>query len=68
MIRIYCIFSFMKKTTRFEIRLPEELDNALNEWRAKQDDVPNKAESARRLIKLALEADNIVIEKANHAK
>jgi hypothetical protein len=45
-----------RKPTRFELRLPPELGDAIDEWRRGQSDLPPRAEAARRLIELGLEA------------
>lgn len=45
-----------RKPTRFEIRLPPELGDAIDDWRRQQPDLPSRAEAARRLIELGLAA------------
>jgi hypothetical protein len=45
-----------RKPTRFELRLPPELGDEIDEWRRGQPDLPPRAEAARRLIELGLEA------------
>ncbi len=45
-----------RKPTRFELRLPPELGDKIDEWRREQADLPARAEAARRLIELGLEA------------
>lgn len=45
-----------RKPTRFEIRLPPELGDAIDEWRRRQPDLPTRAEAARRLIEAGLAA------------
>jgi metal-responsive CopG/Arc/MetJ family transcriptional regulator len=45
-----------RKTTRFELRLPPELGDEIDGWRRTQQDIPSRAEAARRLIELGLEA------------
>jgi len=44
-----------RKPTRFELRLPPELGDQIDEWRRLQPDLPARAEAARRLIELGLE-------------
>lgn len=43
------------KTERFEMRLEEELLDQVDRWRAKQPDVPARAEAMRRLVERGLE-------------
>lgn len=43
-----------RKATRFELRLPAELGDAIDLWRRSQPDLPNRAEAARRLIEMGL--------------
>jgi metal-responsive CopG/Arc/MetJ family transcriptional regulator len=45
-----------RKPTRFELRLPPEMGDEIDEWRRQQADLPSRAEAARRLIQLGLEA------------
>ncbi len=45
-----------RKPTRFELRLPPELGEDIDDWRRRQADIPPRAEAARRLIELGLEA------------
>ncbi|MCK8786758.1 hypothetical protein M0638_20510 [Roseomonas sp. NAR14] len=45
-----------RKPTRFELRLPPELGDEIDRWRREQPDLPPRAEAARRLIELGLEA------------
>jgi len=45
-----------RKPTRFELRLPPELGDAIDQWRKEQSDLPPRAEAARRLIELGLKA------------
>lgn len=45
-----------RKPSRFELRLPPELGDQIDEWRRLQPDLPARAEAARRLIELGLEA------------
>jgi metal-responsive CopG/Arc/MetJ family transcriptional regulator len=44
-----------RKPTRFELRLPPELGDEIDDWRRKQPDIPSRAEAARRLIEIGLE-------------
>lgn len=44
-----------RKPTRFELRLPPELSDEIDDWRRKETDLPPRAEAARRLIELGLE-------------
>jgi len=44
------------KPIRFEIRLQSELSVKIDGWRRQQPDLPSRAEAARRLIELGLEA------------
>jgi len=46
-----------RKPTRFEIRLPPELEDKIDEWRRGQPDLPPRAEAARRLIEAGLKAE-----------
>lgn len=46
-----------RKSTRFELRLPPDLGDRIDEWRRMQDDLPTRAEAARRLIKVGLNAE-----------
>ena len=43
-----------RKPSRFEIRLPPELEDRIDEWRRSQPDLPPRAEAARRLIEAGL--------------
>lgn len=43
-------------TTRFEIRFPVEFLEAIDLWRRKQDDLPNRSEAIRRLAERGLKA------------
>ena len=45
-----------RKPTRFELRLPPELGDEIDKWRREQADLPPRAEAARRLIELGLDA------------
>lgn len=47
-----------RKPTRFELRLPPELSDEIDDWRRKQPDLPPRAEAGRRLIELGLETAN----------
>jgi hypothetical protein len=42
---------------RFEMRLPLDLAERIDRWRARQPDVPNRAEAARRLMVIGLEGE-----------
>jgi hypothetical protein len=42
------------KVVRFEMTIPEELDQAVTEWRRSQPDLPNRNEALRRLILMGL--------------
>jgi uncharacterized protein YfbU (UPF0304 family) len=42
------------KGERFEMRLDEDVLNRVDQWRAKQSDVPTKTEAMRRLVELGL--------------
>jgi hypothetical protein len=46
--------------TRFEIRLPADLGDQIDDWRRKQPDLPPRAEAARRLIEVGLKAPAVV--------
>ncbi len=46
-----------QKTERFEMRLDPALMKQLDEYRAKEDDLPSRAEAVRRLLSRALSAD-----------
>jgi hypothetical protein len=46
----------LRKPSRFELRLPPELGDEIDSWRRQQPDLPPRAEAARRLIELGLEA------------
>jgi Arc/MetJ-type ribon-helix-helix transcriptional regulator len=41
-------------TARLEIRFPVEFLRAVDQWRRKQDDLPNRSEAVRRLVELGL--------------
>jgi hypothetical protein len=43
------------KPTRFELRLPLDLGDAIDDWRRHQRDLPPRAEAARRLIEQGLQ-------------
>jgi hypothetical protein len=43
-----------RRPSRFEIRLPPEMEDRIDEWRRAQPDLPPRAEAARRLIELGL--------------
>jgi hypothetical protein len=45
-----------RKPTRFELRLPPDLGDRIDLWRRDEPGLPNRAEAARRLIELGLEA------------
>jgi hypothetical protein len=45
-----------RKPSRFEIRLPPELGDQIDDWRREQSDLPTRAEAARRLIEVGLSA------------
>ena len=45
-----------RKPTRFELRLPAALGDAIDRWRREQADIPTRAEAARRLIEIGLES------------
>jgi hypothetical protein len=47
-----------RKSLRFEVRLSPELGDEIDNWRRKQQDIPSRAEAARRLIELSLKAAN----------
>ena len=47
-----------QKPTRFEIRLPPKLAARIDDWRRQQSDLPSRAEAARRLIEMGLDAAN----------
>lgn len=42
------------KTERFEMRLDETILSRVDDWRAKEDDIPSRAEAMRRLLELGL--------------
>src|SRR4051812_34628873 len=44
-----------RKPSRFEIRLPPDLEDRIDEWRRAQPDLPPRAEAARRLIEAGLQ-------------
>ncbi|MFT8334702.1 hypothetical protein [Acetobacter orientalis] len=46
-----------RKPTRFELRLPPEMGDEIDEWRRQQADLPSRAEAARRLILVGLAAE-----------
>lgn len=39
---------------KFQLAITEDLDTAINEWRRRQVDLPNRSEAIRRLIAIAL--------------
>jgi hypothetical protein len=45
-----------RKSLRFEVRLSPELGEEIDDWRRTQQDIPSRAEAARRLIELSLKA------------
>jgi hypothetical protein len=47
-----------RSSRRFELRLPADLCDEIDEWRRNQLDLPNRAEGARRLIELGLYSAN----------
>ncbi len=53
-----------RKPTRFELRLPPELGDEIDAWRRQQPDLPPRAEAARRLIELGLQAAQQPQDKA----
>ncbi len=53
-----------KPHPRFEMRLPPHLGDEIDDWRRKQPDLPPRAEAARRLIELGLEAAKASTEMA----
>lgn len=42
------------ETIRFEVRLPTDFLRAVDQWRRRQDDIPNRSEALRRLAELGL--------------
>jgi hypothetical protein len=46
-----------KKPIRFELRLTDEGWSRIDEWRRRQPDLPNRTEAVRRLIEIALKAE-----------
>jgi metal-responsive CopG/Arc/MetJ family transcriptional regulator len=46
-----------RKSIRFEVRLPPDLGDEIDDWRRKQKDIPSRAEAARRLIECGIEAE-----------
>jgi hypothetical protein len=46
-----------KKSSRFELRLPPDLGDAIDAWRRAQPDLPPRTEAARRLIQIGLRTD-----------
>ena len=47
----------MDKEYRLEVRVSPQTAAALNEWRRRQPDMPNKSEAIRRLIDAGLRAE-----------
>jgi hypothetical protein len=41
---------------KFQLGIAEEMDVAINEWRRRQEDLPNRSEAIRRLVELGLSA------------
>jgi hypothetical protein len=41
-------------TQRFEFRIPDDFFQNIDAWRRKQEDLPSRAESIRRLVELGL--------------
>jgi metal-responsive CopG/Arc/MetJ family transcriptional regulator len=39
---------------KLQLSLTDDLDEAIRKWRQKQDDVPNRSEAIRRLLRQAL--------------
>ena len=52
-----------RKPTRFELRLPPELGDHIDEWRRSVPALPPRAEAARRLIEFGLKAYNLTQAK-----
>jgi len=57
-----------RKPSRFEIRLPADLEDRIDEWRRAQPDLPPRAEAARRLIEVGLNADKLSATSATRPK
>ena len=53
------------KTERFEMRLEQTVLDSVDSWRARQSDVPSRAEAIRRLIENALEGESETRVKIN---
>ena len=47
----------MPQDVKFQMRVNEELMEALNDWRRKQPDIPSRTEAIRRLVLRGIEAD-----------
>lgn len=39
---------------KFQFAISKEMEDAINEWRRQQPDLPNRSEAIRRLVELAL--------------
>lgn len=51
------------KLLRFEMRADEKFMKAVDDWRRKESDVPNRSEAIRRLVELGLKAKGLVKAK-----
>jgi hypothetical protein len=49
----------MPDKPRLDIYPPPEMVDALDRWRGRQPGVPTRAEAARRLVEIALEAEGV---------
>ena len=47
------------QTARFEVRFPLDFLKAIDLWRGKQDDLPNRSEAIRRLAAIGLKAKKV---------
>lgn len=43
--------------THFHMRVNDEFLRGIDDWRRKQEDLPNRAEAIRRLVKIAIKRD-----------
>ena len=50
------------QTERFVMRMSPKLLKALDEWRRRQADIPNRSETARRLLHMGLTFDDVIEE------
>lgn len=45
-----------ERSVRFDMSIPDDLDERILEWRRKQPDLPSRAEAIRRLVRCCLDS------------